>query len=175
MEQNEVLDAIISRRSCKSYKGDAVPMETIDKIVEAGLFAASGMNRQSPRIIVVTDRETRDALSLLNAKYDPQKRKDPFYNAPVVLCVIAPKDEPTALYDGSLAIGNMMLAAHSLGLGSCWIHRAREMFDDAEGKALLSRLGLSGEYVGIGNCVIGYAEKQNSATPPRKDGRVFKV
>ena len=172
---NEIINNIITRRSCKCFRSDTLPNETIDKIVEAGLYAASGMGKQSPIILVVTNKGKRDKLSQLNAKYDPLKRPDPFYNAPVVLSVLAPKSVPTAIYDGSLVIGNMMLAAHSLGIGSCWIHRAKEVFQDEEGKKILDELGIIGEYEGIGNCVIGYAERINSKIIPRKDNRVYKI
>lgn len=170
---SEVINNIIMRRSCKSFQSNMVPDEIINQIVQAGLYAASGMGKQSPIILVVTNKEKRDILSRLNTKYDPQKRSDPFYNAPVVLAVLAPKDIPTGVYDGSLVIGNMMLAAHSLGIGSCWIHRAKEVFQDDEGQKLLQDLGLTEEYIGIGHCVIGYAKYLNSNIPPRKANRVY--
>ncbi|MCM1365580.1 MAG: nitroreductase [Faecalibacterium sp.] len=172
---NNVTENIISRRSCKSYKPDMVSDEIIDQIVEAGLYAASGMGKQAPIIIVVTDKEMRDKLSALNAEYLPAKVNDPFYGAPVVLCVICPKEISTAVYDGSLVMGNMMLAANSLGIGNCWIHRAKEMFSSDEGKAILARLGLDGEYEGIGNLVIGYAENMNRKQVPRKNNRVYRI
>ena len=139
---NEVLQAILSRRSCKKYKADPVPAEIIDAVIEAGLYAANGMAKQSAVILAVTDKATRDKLSALNAKYDPLKRKDPFYGAPAVLPVIADKSVPTHVYDGALVMGNMMLAAHSLGLGSIWIHRAKEEFESDEYRQLLSDLGV---------------------------------
>ena len=172
---NEVIHQIITWRSCKKFKPDMIPQEIIDQIVEAGLYAASGMGKQSPIILEVSDVETRNLLSRLNHKYDPQKRPDPFYGAPVALVVLAPTDVPTWLYDGSLVIGNMMLAAHALGIGSCWIHRAKETFEDEEGKALLARLGISGHYEGIGNCVIGYSDVELRDAPKRRDGRIFKI
>lgn len=172
---NDVLTAIRERRSCKSFKSDMVPTEITDQIIEAGLFAASGMGMQSPIILAVTDKCVRDKLSELNSKYDIRHRLDPFYNAPVVLVVLADKSIPTYQYDGSLVMGNMLLAAHSLGVGSCWIHRAKETFEDDEGKAILKSLGISGDYEGIANCVIGYPTVQNSKIPPRKENRVFKI
>lgn len=172
---NEVINAIIHRRSCKSYKPDMVPQALIEQVIEAGLFAASGGGRQSPIILAVSDKETRDMLSRLNAKYDPLNRPDPFYGAPVVLAVISDAQNPTAGNDGSLVIGNMLLAAHSLGVGSCWIHRAKEVFEDEEAKALLKKLGLEGEYVGIGHCVLGYPAAENTRVPPRKENRVYRV
>ena len=172
---NEVLQAILSRRSCKKYKKDPVPAEIIEAIIEAGLYAANGMAKQSAVILAVTDKATRDKLSALNAKYDPFKRKDPFYGAPVVLSVIADKSVPTHVYDGALVLGNMMLAAHALGVGSCWIHRAKEVFEDEEGKRILADLGIAGEYEGIGNLIIGYPETEPAQAAPRKENRVYRI
>ena len=122
---NESIKNMIERRSIRAYKPDMVKKEDIEEIVKAGTYAATGMNRQSPVIIAVTDQETRDKLSAMNAAIMGTDT-DPFYGAPVVLIVLADKSRPTYLYDGSLVMGNMMNAAHSLGLGSCWIHRAKE-------------------------------------------------
>ena len=170
----EALENILTRVSVKKYKSDPVPKELIEKIVEAGTHAASGMNRQSPIILAVTNKELRDKLSVLNAGKDPFGRSDPFYGAPVVLVVLADKNVHTHVYDGSLVLGNLMLAAHSLGLGSCWIHRAKETFEMEEGKQILKELGIEGDYEGIGNCVIGYAD----VTPekkPRKENWVYYI
>ena len=172
---NEVVQAMIQRRSCKSFLSDPVPAELIEQVIEAGLFAASGGGRQAPVILAVADKKTRDTLSRLNSKYDALGRKDPFYNAPVVLAVLVEKSIPTAVYDGSLVIGNMMLAAYSLGIGSCWIHRAKEVFEDDEAKALLKAQGLEGEYMGIGHCVLGYSAVENNHVIPRKENRVYRV
>lgn len=172
---NETIHTILTRRSCKKYKPDRIPQEIIDRIIEAGLYAASGLNKQSPIILAVTDEATRDTLSRLNAKYDPQKRPDPFYGAPVVLVVLADKSIPTAIYDGSLVMGNMMLAAQSLGIGSCWIHRAKQVFEEPEGQEILQKLGIEGDYEGIGNCVLGYAAIENTNTLSRKENRVFRI
>lgn len=172
---NETLKCILARRSCKDYKPDAVPGEALDAIIEAGVFAASGMNMQSPVIVAVTDRETRDLVSRLNSLYDRGHRPDPFYGAPVILVVLAKADVPTAVYDGSLVLGNMMLAATSLGLGNCWIHRAKEVFASEEGRALLSKWGLDADgYVGVGNLAVGYAASEPKPRPPRREGRVIR-
>ena len=172
---NEIINTLITQRSCKSFQSTMVPEEIIQDVVEAGLYAASALNQQSPIILVVTSKETRDQLSRLNAKYDPRKRPDPFYNAPVVLVVLAPKNAPTGIYDGSLVLGNMMTAAFSLGIGSCWIHRAKETFEDGEGKQIFKSLGIQEEYEGIGNCILGYPEHINTNIPPRRENRVFKI
>ena len=166
---------MLTRSSVKKYKSDPVPKELMDKIIQAGLYAPSGLNKQAPIILAVTDKQVRDELSKINAGKDPFKRADPFYNAPCVLVVLADKSIPTYLYDGPLVMENMMLAAHALGLGACWIHRAKETFDLPEWKEFLKKLGIEGEYEGIGNCVIGYPEGEVPAVKPRKEGRVYYV
>lgn len=171
---NEVLQAIKDRKSVKKFKDTPVPKELIEQIVEAGLYAPSGLNKQAPIVIAVTDKKTRDELSRLNAGKDPFFRSDPFYGAPCVLVVLADKSAHTYLYDGSLTMGNMLLAAHSLGLGACWIHRAKETFETPEGKAILQKLGIVGDYEGIGNCVVGYPD-MTPAAKPRKENRVFYI
>ena len=171
---NEIINAIITRRSCKNFKPDMVPTEIMDQIIEAGLFAASGKGKQAPIIIAITDKDTRDKMSSLNAKYLGTKA-DPFYGAPIALAVLVEKSVPTGIYDGSLVLGNMMLAAHSLGIGSCWIHRAKQSFEDEEGKEILKKLGIEGDYEGIGYCVIGYSATDNSRIIPRKENRVFRI
>ena len=171
---NETLQTMLSRKSVKKFKNEQVPEEFVRKIVEAGLFAPSGLNKQSPIILVVRDKQVRDELSFFNAGKDPFKRADPFYGAPCVLVVLADKSVPTYLYDGSLVMENMLLAAHSLGLGACWIHRAKETFENEKWKEFLKNLGVEGEFEGIGNCVIGYADMQPQEKP-RKENRVFYI
>lgn len=172
MNANEFLKELESRRSVRSYKSDPVPKELIERIVRAGTYAPTGMGRQSPVIVAVTDKAVRDSLSRLNASI-MGSAGDPFYGAPAVLLVLADKTVPTCVYDGSLVMGELMHAAHALGLGSCWIHRAREEFETPEGKALLERLGLDPErYVGIGHCILGYANGPEPAPKPRKEGWV---
>ena len=168
----DAMQAMLTRKSIKKYKPDPVARELIEQIIEAGLNAPSGLNKQSPIILVVTDKQVRDELSKLNAGKDPFFRADPFYGAPVVLVVLADKSVPTYPYDGPLVMENLMLAAHALGLGACWIHRAKETFEMPEGKAILKKLGLDGEYEGIGNCVLGYADI-DPEKKPRKENRVF--
>ncbi len=170
---NDIIENMITRRSIKKYKPDPVPAETLGEIIEAGIYAACGMGRQSPIIIAVTDKSVRDKLSAMNARV-MGRDGDPFYGAPAVLVVLADKSVPTHVYDGSLVMGNMMNAAHSLGLGSCWIHRAKEMFESAEGKEILKGLGIEGDYEGIGNCVVGYADEEREAKP-RKQNYVYYI
>ncbi len=170
----DAMEAMLTRKSIKKYKAQPVERELIDKIIEAGLNAPSGLNKQSPIILAVTNKEIRDELSRLNANDDPFFRADPFYGAPCVLVVLADKSVPTRVYDGSLVMENLQLAAHALGLGACWIHRAKETFERPEGKAILKKLGIEGDYEGIGNCIVGYPDiiPEKKA---RKENRVYYI
>lgn len=173
---NPVLEAMKSRRSIRKFKPDMVEQEKIDQIVEAGLYAASGMGKQATKIIIVKNKAFRDKLSAINGKIMGQPEGvDPFYGAPVVLIVLADKDWFTGIYDGSLVMGNMMLAAHTLGVGSCWIHRAKEEFEIPEYKELLKSLGIEGNWEGIGHCILGYADGAEPVAAPRKDHRVYTI
>ncbi len=168
------LETIKSRRSTKNFKSDPVPEEILEQIIEAGTWAPTGKNRQAPIIIAVTDKQTRDMLSRMNAEVLGADI-DPFYGAPVVLVVLSNKEVNTYVYDGSLVMGNLMLAAEALGVGSCWIHRAKEVFEREEGKALLKSLGIEGEYEGIGHCVIGYPNGEPRPAPVIKENYVYYV
>ena len=170
---NDIIKNMTSRASVKKYKPDAVPGEYIDEIIEAGLWARSGMNRQSPVILVLQDKEQIAYLSKLNAAVNHWE-SDPFYGAPTVLIVLAEADSPYAVQDGSLVMGNLMNAASALGLGSCWVNRAREVFDSEEGKALLKKWGVEGNYIGIGNCILGYPDEEREMKP-RKENYVYYV
>ena len=173
---NETIKNMIERRSIRKYTSEPVPQEIIDEIVEAGTYAATGRNAQSPIIIEVTNKELRDRLSALNAKImGKEEGFDPFYGAPAMLIVLAKKERPTYVYDGSLVMGNLMLAAHELGIGSCWIHRAKEEFESDWGRNLLRSLGVNGDYEGIGHCALGYADGDYPAAPARNEGRIFYV
>jgi len=163
---------LFERRSIRSYKQDMVPRDVLERIVQAGTYAPTGRNLQAPIIIAVTNREIRDRLSRLNADIMGTE-SDPFYGAPVVLIVLADKSVPTYVYDGSLVMANLMLAAHSEGVGSCWIHRAKQEFELPEGKAILEQLGICGDYEGIGHCILGYPQGDIPEARPRKDGYVF--
>lgn len=172
---SETREVIKSRGSIRKYKPDMVPKDIIEKIIEAGTYAATGLGRQSPIILAVTDKEMRDQLSRMNAEIMGKDGFDPFYGAPVVLVVLADKERPTYLYDGSLVMGNLMLAAADLGIGSCWIHRAKEEFESEEGKEILKSLGIEGDYEGIGHCVLGYADGPQPEAAPRKEDYVHWV
>lgn len=173
---NQVMNSMITRRSIKKYKPDMIPKDIIEKIAAAGTYAATGRGAQSPIIIAVTNKEIRDRLSRANsAIMGAPADFDPFYGAPVVLVVLADKSRPTYVYDGSLVMGNLMLAAHSYGIGSCWIHRAKEEFELPEWKEWLRSIGIVGEYEGIGHCVLGYADYAEGTEPkaaPRKENYV---
>lgn len=172
---NETLRVLETRRSCRNFdKEKMVSKEDIEAIVKAGTYAATGMGKQSPIIIAVTNKEIRDRLSEENAKV-MGSNNDPFYGAPVVLVVLADKEIGTYKYDGSLVMGNLMNAAESLGISSIWIHRAKEEFESDFGKKLLKDLGIEGNYEGIGNCAIGYAASPANAPAPRKDNYVYYV
>ncbi len=173
---NEVIRAMEERRSIRKFLPDMPGKEDLEQIVEAGLYAASAMGRQATVTIAVTNQDLRDRLSEANRKIGGWPEGfDPFYGAPAVLIVLAKADLPTRVYDGSLVMGNMMLAAHSLGLGSVWIHRAREEFEQDEWKALLKELGVEGEWEGIGHCVVGFMDGDLPRPADRKPGRVFWV
>ena len=170
----DAMQNLLTRRSVRKYKPDMVPQEKLDKILEAGTYAATGMGRQSPIILAVTDKAMRDKLSKMNAAIMGSDN-DPFYGAPVVLVVLADKNVPTYLYDGSLVMGNLMNAAHAEGIASCWIHRAKEEFNSEEGKKILHDLGITGNYEGIGHCILGYADGDEPAAKPRKENYVYSV
>ena len=170
---NEAIHNLLNRRSIRKYEDRQIPDELLDQILEAGIHAPSGMNTQGVRLVAVRDKETRDLLSKLNAEIWGIE-SDPFYGAPCVIVVLADPDMPTWIDDGSLVLGNLMNAAHALGLGSCWINRARQTFDRPEGKALLEKWGLPERYRGVGNCILGYADEK-PALKERLNGRIIKV
>ena len=173
---NDIIRAMEERRSIRKFKPDMPAKEDLNQIIEAGLYAANGMGHQSAIIVAVTNKELRDKISALNCKIGGwQEGFDPFYGAPAILIVLAEKDWPNRVYDGSLVMGNLMLAAHDAGLGSCWIHRAKEEFDLPEGKELLRSLGIEGDYEGVGHCVLGYADGQAPQAAPRKENYVYYV
>lgn len=171
----ELFEALKGRRSVRAYKDEQIKDEELNAILEAGEYAATGMGKQSPIMIVVQDKETISKLSKMNAKIMGNENVDPFYGAPTVVIVLADKNRPTCVEDGSLVIGNLMNAAYGLGVGSCWIHRAKEEFESEEGKALLKKWGVEGDYIGVGHCVLGYAKEPLKPAAPRKDGYVVRV
>ena len=167
MKEDVALETLKTRRAIRAYQDKMPAKELIQKVTEAGTYAPTGMGKQAPVIVAITNKEVRDRLSQLNAKV-MGRNADPFYGAPVVLVVLADKQYPTYLYDGSLVMGNLLNAAHAVGLGSCWIHRAKEVFDSPEGKALLKEWGIEGDYEGIGNCILGYSAQDAPLPKARK-------
>ncbi|MBP5676896.1 MAG: nitroreductase family protein [Bacteroidales bacterium] len=174
----EALENMKERRSCRSFSSEVPPRELIAAVCEAGTYAPTGHGKQSPLILAVTNKELRDRLSAMNARIwnelalqrgeNPKGDIDPFYGAPVVLVVLADRTIRTAEYDGCSVICQLVNAAHAVGLGSCWIHRAKEEFESEEGKAILRELGVEGDYVGVGHCILGYPTKEPSRVLPRK-------
>lgn len=173
---NAAYENLITRRSIRKYKPDMVERELIDQVVQAGLYAPSGHAEQSSAVIVVTNKELRDVIAEENRKIEGWKEGiDPFYGAPVVLIVIANRASPNYIYDGSVTMENMALAAHALGLGSCWVHRARQEFESEFGKSILKRLGIVGDYEGIGHLILGYPAMDLPKPAKRKENRVFYI
>ncbi len=170
----ETLKDMTGRRSCRSYRPDLIPEEILNQILEAGTYAATGMGKQSPIIIAVTDKAVRDKLSRMNAAVMGASN-DPFYGAPELIIVLADRSVPTYKYDGSLVMGNLMNAAYALGIGSCWIHRAKEEFESEEGKEILRSLGIEGDYEGIGHCILGYPANEPGKAAPRKDNYIYRI
>ena len=171
---NEVLKAIQARRSCRKYQDRQVSEAELQQILEAGTWAASGKGSQCATMVVVQDPETRAQLQKMNAAILGSSG-DPFYGAPTVVVVLADPERNTCVEDGSLVMGNLMLAASTLGVGSCWIHRAREEFDSPEGKALLRKWGLPERLIGVGHCILGYPADAPAAPKPRKENYIIRV
>ena len=169
------LEDLKNRRSCRSYQPRQITEEELQQVLEAGTYAPTGRGAQAPIIVVVQDKETIAALSRQNAAIMGNPEADPFYGAPTVLIVLADKSRPTYLYDGSCVMDNLLNAAQAVGLGACWIHRAKEEFESDEGKALLAKWGIKGDYEGIGHCILGYRAGEKPAAPARKDNYVYYV
>ena len=173
---NEIIKAMKERRSIRKFTQKMPSKEDINQIIEAGLYAANGMGKQATITIAITNKELRDKISKINAQIGGWKDDfDPFYGAPVILIVLADKNWVNRVYDGSLVMGNMMLAAHSLNLGSIWIHRAKEEFELPEYQELLKEIGVEGEWEGIGHCAIGYIDGLQPQAAKRKENRVYWV
>lgn len=173
---NAMINELKERRSIRSFKADAVPQEVLDQIIEAGLYAASSMGKQNTIIVQVANEEMRRTISSMNREIGGWPESfDPFYGAPAMLIVLGKKENGNCVQDGSLVMANLMQAAHALGLGSCWIHRAKEEFATDWGKAVLAKLGITEEYEGIAHCAIGYIDGDIPAPAPRKEHRVYRI
>ena len=173
---NETLKVLETRRSCRNFKPDMISEEELQEIMKAGTYAPTGMGKQSPLIIAVTNKELRDQIAEENRKIGGWNEGfDPFYGAPVILIVLADRTCRTHVYDGSLVMGNLMNAAESLGVASIWIHRAKEEFDSEFGKKILTDLGIEGDYEGIGHCALGYAAEEPKDAAARKENYVYYI
>ncbi|MDR1129072.1 MAG: nitroreductase [Treponema sp.] len=169
------LEDLKNRRSIRAFKSDPVKDEDLDVILEAGTYAPSGGNQQSAVIVVVKEKAVRDRLEELNAGVLKDPKAKPFYGAPLVLAVLVDQSKPTPVQDGSLVLGNLQIAASAIGVGSCWINRAKEVFEGPEGKAFLEKWGLKGDYRGVGFCILGYPEGAAPQPAPRKAGYIVRV
>lgn len=172
---NEILKCMQERRSCRSFLPKQLDEKTLDAILTAGTYAASGRGRQAAKIIVLQRPEDIAALERMNAAVLGAPESHPFFGAPTVCVVLADAEVNTAVEDGALVIGNLMTAAWSLGVGSCWVHRAREEFASDEGKKLLEQWGVEGNYIGVGHCVLGYPTGEFRPAAPRKANYVTRV
>lgn len=170
---NTTIQNLMTRRSIRKYKPEQITREELETVLNAGMCAPTAMNRQSPIIVAVQNKDDIAYLSKLNAAVKGMAG-DPFYGAPTVLVVLADAENANAVPDGSLVLGNLMNAAHAIGLGSCWINRAREVFATDEGKVLLEKWGIEGDYIGVGNCILGYPDEQPQMKP-RKENYVHYV
>jgi len=171
---NETIKTLLERRSIRKFKPEQIKEEELSAILEAGIYAPSGANQQSALFVVIQDKETLKKLSAMNAAV-LGKPIDPYYNAPTVILVFADKSKITPVEDASLALGNMLNAAASLGIGSCWVHRTKQMFEKDEGKDLLRKWGITGDYIGVGSCILGYPDCEHPKAAPRKDNSVIRV
>ncbi len=174
--ENEVLQALKTRRSVRSYSNRAIEPEKLDAILEAATYAPTGMGRQSPKIVVVQTKELRDKISAMNAAVSGRTGTDPFYGAPVVAIIFGHKTAaPTWFEDACLVAGNLLNAAYAVGVDSCYIYRAKEVFASEEGLALLKEWGLDETYVGVANCILGYGAGEIPAAKPCKEDYILKV
>lgn len=165
---NQVIENILSRRSVRSYKDTQISDKALELILQSGEYAPSGMGKQSPVIVAVQKKETLEKLAKMNAEIMGSD-SNPYYGAPTIIIVLADKNAKTYVQDGSCALENMMLAANSLGLSTCWINREYEMFNTDEGKELLKEWGLSDDLVGVGALSLGYSNGEVKEAKPRKE------
>lgn len=172
---NETLEVLKTRRSCRKFKQEQITENELNDILEAGTYAPTGMGAQCPIIVVVQDKETRDYLSKLNANVMGGSA-DPFYGAPTVLVILADSNRKTYLEDGNMVIANLLNAAHAVNVDSCYIYRAKEVFESEEGKKLIEKWGIRGDYVGIGNVILGYGLPEGiKEAAPRKSDYVIRI
>jgi nitroreductase len=169
------LEDLKTRRSVRGFKEEQIKDDELDAILETATFSPSGAGHQAAVIVAVQDKATRDKLESLNAEVLKDAKAKPFYGAPTVIAVLVDTTKATPVEDGSLVLGNLQNAAYAIGVGSCWIHRAKEVFESPDGKALLEKWGIKGDYRGVGFCILGYAAGPLPSPAPRKQGYVIKV
>jgi nitroreductase len=172
-----LLDFLKTRRSIRAFKPEQIDEGTLDAVLDAGVYAPTGMGAQSPVIVVVRDSETRAQLSRMNAKVlgKTVEEGDPYYGAPTIIVALAPPDKLTYIEDATSVLVYLQLAAHAAGLGAVWVHREREMFESDEGKGLLKKWGLPSDLAGIGSVALGYAGCEAPEPAPRKSGYFIKA
>ena len=172
---NEVLNCLETRRSCRKYLPRQVDEAALQQILKAGTYAPSGRGRQAAKILVLQNPEDIAQLERMNAEIWGTPGAHTFFGAPTVCIVLADPEVHTCVEDGALVLGNLMNAAHSLGVASCWIHRAREEFDRPEGKELLKKWGVEGNWIGVGHCLLGYADGELRPAVPRKKDYIQRI
>ena len=174
--KNEALEVLKNRRAIRKYKPEQIKREELDAVLEAGTYAPTAAGTQAPVIVAVQDKDTVAKLNAMNAKVlNNEKMQYPYYGAPTILLVLAPEDGMLPTEDGSLVGGNLLNAAYAVGLGSCWIHRSKDMFQSAEGKELLKQWGLPENMMGIASIALGYPDCPHPEAPPRKEGYIVRV
>ena len=168
---NEAYENLLTRRSVRKYKAEQISDEELAAVLKAGMYAPTAMGKQSPLMVAVQDKEDVARLSAMNGEI-AGRDGDCFYGAPTVVLVFAQAGNRNGVQDASLVMGNLMNAAHALGLGSCWINRALETFELPEGRELLAKWGVEGDWIGVGNCILGYPDGPAGEAKPRKEGYV---
>lgn len=170
----ETIKDLLTRRSIRKYKAEQIKNEELDAILECGLYAPTAMGKQSPLVVVAQEPGLVKKLSAMNGAIWGRDI-DPFYGAPTAVLVFAENGNPNSVQDASLVLGNLMNAAHAIGLGSCWINRCKEMFETHEGKQLLKDWGVQGDYDGVGICILGYADGDAPEPKPRREGYIVRT
>lgn len=170
----DAMEVLLTRRSIRNFNDKSIPEDVLNKILEAGTYAPTAMGMQKPIIIAITDKKVRDEVSRENAKIMGREGVDPFYGAPVIL-LVAVENYPNAVYDGSCVMDNLLNAAWAMGVGSCWIHRAKEELESDFGKKLLKSLGIVGDYIGVGHAALGYFDGEPPLPKPRKENYIYRI
>ena len=170
----DAMEVLLTRRSIRNFNDKSIPEDVLNKILETGTYAPTAMGMQKPIIIAITDKKVRDEVSRENAKIMGREGTDPFYGAPVIL-LVAVENYPNAVYDGSCVMDNLLNAAWAMGVGSCWIHRAKEELESDFGKKLLKSLGIVGDYIGVGHVALGYFDGEPPLPKPRKENYIYRI